>query len=294
MRANLAIVFVALTTSCGFVNAAQTVHSPLLGQPRTVYSEVDDTLSSLALEHRVGFDELVAANASLNPFFLGQVTQVTLPTQYLLPNVAHEGIVINLPELRLYFFDGERVDVWPIGIGRAGWSTPEADTTITDRLRNPDWYPPASIRREYEKAGLHLPVLVPAGPDNPLGRYALKLNLPGYLLHGTNQPDGVGMRVSHGCIRLYDEHIAELFERVNIGTRVQIINQPIKWANVEGKLMIEAHQPLSDELASAHTVFSTSVEAAGNALQDPERVKAFIRDQLANHQLFDGLPKIIP
>ena len=183
----LATVVVAPVTAM----ASPPIVEPLLGQVVTVYSKADDTLSNLALEYRVGFDELVAANVSLNPFFLGQVTPVKLPTQYLLPNVEHEGIVINLPEMRLYFFDGNRVDVWPIGIGRAGWSTPEADTKISVSIKNPDWYPPASIRHEYEQAGLSLPVVVPSGPNNPLGKHALKLDLPGYLLHGTNQPDGV-------------------------------------------------------------------------------------------------------
>ena len=267
---------------------------PLIGTPENVLGKADDTLSTIALRYRLGFDELVAANAGLNPFFLGQATSVTLPTQHLLPNVEHEGIVINLPEMRLYYFDDGAVDSWPIGIGRAGWSTPEADTTVVTRIEHPDWYPPASIRQEYEKAGKQLPRIVVAGPDNPLGDHALKLALPGYLLHGTNQPDGVGMRVSHGCIRLYDEHIKALFDRVRVGTRVQIINQPIKWANVDGQLMIEAHQPLYDADGNAQQAFRDSVHAAGKGLAAPARVNAYVREKLASHQLFDGLPRIIP
>lgn len=294
MKANSVIILLALSLSATLIQAAETQGSSLVGTVQSVMGRPDDTLSTLALQHRVGFDELVAANPSLNPFFFGEVTKVTLPTQFLLPNVEHDGIVINLPELRLYFFDKGAVEIYPIGIGRAGWSTPVADTVVTHRLENPAWFPPASIRAEHEAVGKLLPAMVPAGPDNPLGNHALTLALPGYLLHGTNQPDGVGMRVSHGCIRLYDEHIEALFNRVRPGTRVQIINQPVKWAHVDGQLMIEAHQPLHEPDGSANRTFAVSVESAGNALQDADRVKAFVRDQLARHQLFDGLPKIIP
>jgi L,D-transpeptidase ErfK/SrfK len=176
---------------------------------------------------------------------------VNLPTQFILPPGPREGIVINLAELRLYYYPpGEgRVITHPLGIGREGWSTPTGEFKITTKTPNPTWRPPETIRAEHAANGDPLPEVVPPGPDNPLGAYAMRLSNPQYLIHGTNRPWGVGMRVSHGCIRLYPEDIKTLFPQVAKGTPVRIINAPYKAGWLNGMLFIEAHPPLSEQLA---------------------------------------------
>jgi L,D-transpeptidase ErfK/SrfK len=158
--------------------------------------------------------------------------------------------VINLAELRLYYYpsDKNQVVTHPLGIGREGWSTPVGETQIIGKKKDPTWTVPESIRKEHEEAGDPLPPVVPPGPNNPLGGYALYLGIQGYLLHGTNKPFGVGMRVSHGCIRLYPEDIEEFYLQVPIGTKVRIINQPYKVGWLDGQLYIEAHRPLNEQI----------------------------------------------
>lgn len=187
----------------------------VVGHSRSIKTASDDTLTQIALRHRVGIDVLLAANAHIvssltAPLLIG--TSVTLPQQHVLPDVEQVGIVINLPELRLYYFppDKQEVRVYPVGVGRSGWSTPEMKSTLTEKRHKPAWRPPASIRQEAAEAGINLPAFFPPGPDNPLGEYALRIGSTNYLIHGTNNPAGVGMRVSHGCIRMYSEDIKEL------------------------------------------------------------------------------------
>lgn len=168
----------------------------------------------------------------------------------LLPDAPREGIVINLAELRLYYYPkGEnRVVVYPIGIGQLGAATPSMVTSISQKIPNPTWTPTVNIRKRYAKEGITLPAMVPAGPDNPMGLFALRLARGSgqYLIHGTNADFGIGMRVSSGCIRLRPDDIEALFNSVPQGTRVQVINQPIKYAiEPDGKRYIEVHQPLS-------------------------------------------------
>ena len=134
----------------------------------------------------------------------------------------------------------------PIGIGREGWATPTGEAAVTGKARDPVWYPPASVRAEHAELGDPLPSIVPAGPDNPLGAFAMGLSMPGYLIHGTNKPAGVGMRVSHGCIRMYPEDIEQLFDKVPVGTPVQIINQPVKLGWLADTLYLEIHPPMDD------------------------------------------------
>ncbi len=176
-----------------------------------------------------------------------------LPTRFLLPESPREGIVLNIAAKRLFYYprtepgESRTVETYPIGIGREGWSTPTGDTTVVSKARDPVWFVPASIRREHAEAGDPLPAQVPPGPDNPLGAYVLGLGLPGYLIHGTNKPAGVGMRVSHGCVRLYPEDIDGLYDRVPIGTRVRIVNQPYLLGRGQGDVLLEAHPPLEED-----------------------------------------------
>lgn len=229
----------------------------VIGVPQVVLTRDSDTFSDLARAYGLGYDELVAANPGIDPWLPGDQTPVLLPTQFVLPAVAREGVVLNIASKRLFYFpkmpDGQPQVVmsYPIGIGRVGWETPLGPASVVAKAVNPTWYVPASVRQEHAANGDPLPAIVPPGPDNPLGTRVLQLNLPGYLIHGTNQPYGVGMRVSHGCVRLYPENIETLYELVAIGEAVQIINQPYLLGELNGEVLFEAHAPLADDTVSA-------------------------------------------
>ncbi len=236
-----------------------TLDSPdqsVIGEPQIVYTKEENTFSDLAREYGLGYDEIVAANPDIDPWLPGDETAVLLPTQYVLPDVPRRGLILNIASKRLFYFpevaEGAPVQVltYPIGIGRVGWETPLGDTTVISKARDPSWYVPASVRRERAELGNPLPAIVPPGPDNPLGHFVLKLDMPGYLIHGTNQPYGVGMRVSHGCVRLYPENIEPLYDMVGLGEPVAIINEPYFAGWRDGELYLESHSPLEDDAIS--------------------------------------------
>lgn len=228
----------------------------VVGVPQVVLAREEDTFSDLARAYGLGYDELVAANPDVNPWLPGAETPILLPTQFVLPSTAREGVVLNIATKRLFYYpkmpDGQKqvVKTYPIGIGRVGWETPLGSTTVTAKAVDPVWYVPQSVRKEHAEMGDPLPSVIPAGPDNPLGSRVLKLDIPGYLIHGTNQPYGVGMRVSHGCVRLYPENIEYLYDLVEIGESVQIVNEPYLLGELDGELMFEAHEPLEDDAVS--------------------------------------------
>jgi L,D-transpeptidase ErfK/SrfK len=228
----------------------------VVGTPQVVFTNQSDTLSDLARTYGLGYDELIAANPGVDPWLPGDNTPVLLPTQFVLPDVPRRGIVLNMASKRLFYFPampaGEEqvVKTFPIGIGRVGWETPLGSTAVIAKARDPHWFVPASVRREHAELGDPLPAVVPPGPENPLGHRVLKLEMPGYLIHGTNQPYGVGMRVSHGCVRLYPENIELLYELVEIGEPVTIINEPYLLGAHDGQLYFEAHAPLEDDAVS--------------------------------------------
>ncbi len=211
--------------------------------------EYEDTFATIARVNGVGFAALKQANAGVDPWLPGGGTQIVLPTAFILPDVLRQGIVVNLSERRLYYFDtaNTQLSVFPAGIGREGSATPTIKTQTVARIENPEWTPPASVRREHAARGKTLPTVVPARPDNPLGKYAIKLASPGYFIHGTNQSFGVGQRVSHGCIRLYNLHIESLIKAVPNGTSVQILNQPHKVGWHQGSLYLESHPNAESE-----------------------------------------------
>jgi len=193
----------------------------------------EDTLSDIARRFNLGYEEIIRANPGVDPWLPGEGREIVLPTRFVLPDAPYEGLVVNLAALRVYYFpkrkEGElqTVITHPIGIGKVGWQTPEGVTKITTKRKDPVWTVPASVRAEHKKNGDPLPARVGPGPDNPLGAFAMNLGWPSYLVHGTNKPYGVGMRSSHGCIRLYPEDIAPLFQGIAIGTKVAVVNQPI-------------------------------------------------------------------
>jgi len=225
----------------------------LIGAITTVEATHEETLLDIARAHNVGFDDIVSANPDLDPWIPGEGATVVLPTRFILPRAPREGMVLNLPELRMYYYpkpvNGEApvVVTYPISIGRMDWQTPMGQTKVVKKVRNPSWYPPESIRKEHAEDGDPLPKIVPAGPNNPLGAFAMRLGIPGYLIHSTNKPAGVGMRVTHGCIRMYPEDIEVLFEQIPVGEKVLIINQPYKVGWSLDGLYLEAHQPLEED-----------------------------------------------
>ncbi len=208
----------------------------------------DDSLVELARRYDVGYNEIEAANAGVDPFIPDAGITVTIPGKWILPDIqAQKGIVINLAEMRLYYFDVPSrglVETFPVGIGDEGWDTPTGTFHIIEKIVNPAWHVPASIRKQKPE----LPRIVPSGPDNPLGTHALRLSLGTVLIHGTDRPFGIGRRVSHGCIHLYPEDIVRLFRKVRVGTRVVIVRQPVKVATVDNRVLVEIHADGNEEL----------------------------------------------
>jgi L,D-transpeptidase ErfK/SrfK len=225
----------------------------VLGLVQITKTSKDDTLTDIARRFNVGYEEIARANPGVDVWLPGAGREVVVPTQFVLPDAPHEGIVVNIAAMRLYYFPprkkGERQIVYthPIGIGRVGWRTPGGTTTVVRKAKDPVWRPPLDIIKEHREDGDNLPGVVGPGPDNPLGNRALYLGWPEYLIHGTNKPVGVGMRVSHGCMHLFPEDILELYDLVSIGTRVRVVNQPFVFGWHDGELYMQAYGSLEDD-----------------------------------------------
>ena len=245
----------------------------VFGEVQVIEARHEDTFVALARTYNVGYEELRQANPGVDEWLPGEGTKISIPSLYVLPRAPQRGIVVNVAELRMYYFPAQsgplpegvapgsrRVITHPISIGRMDWSTPLGVTTITGKVANPSWYPPQSIRDEHAARNDILPRVVPPGPDNPLGLHAMRLGLPGYLIHGTNKPSGVGMRVTHGCVRMFPEDIEALYKTVPTGTSVNIVNQPVKigW-KVDGTLYLEAHPALMESNVDGEAVAVTEV-----------------------------------
>jgi L,D-transpeptidase ErfK/SrfK len=263
----------------------------IVGELEVLFARYENTFSAIGREYDLGYEEMRSANPGVDQWLPGEGTPIYLPTQSILPDAARKGIVINVPAMRLYYFTTEKsgtpgkvpgatekspaepaavtttVTTYPIGIGAEGWATPFGEAKVTQKARDPVWYVPASVRKEHLERGDKLPSVVPPGPDNPLGAFAMTLSIPSYLIHGTNKPDGVGMRSSHGCIRLYPEDIEALFGRVPKGTPVRIVNQPLLAAWRDGQLYLEVYPPLAEEkhdlVAEADMALKRALERAG-------------------------------
>jgi L,D-transpeptidase ErfK/SrfK len=251
----------ALVVGCLGGPAGATVYelpvngSAIFGVDERIKATYQDTLLDIARRYSLGYEEIIRANPGVDMWLPGEGKDILLPGRRILPPGVHEGIVVNLPEHRLYYFPkpkkGEKpvVITYPVSIGKMDWSTPLGQTQVISKQKHPNWYPPESVRKEHIANGDPLPKVVPAGPDNPLGDYAMRLAVGGgsYMLHGTNNPMAVGMAITHGCIRMYPEDVAALFPLVPVGTKVWLINDPVKVAYVEGELLLEAHPPVDSE-----------------------------------------------
>lgn len=252
------LITLLLLGSLGVLHSAWAVDYPLppagsrlIGQNQTyTIQEGDNKLQAIARRFNTAAQLILETNNTIAPVNPAPGTVITIPSQMLLPDTPREGIVVNLAELRLYYFPpGENiVQVFPLGIGQLGLETPVSTTRVSQKIPNPTWTPTAGIRARSLAQGIKLPPVVPAGPNNPLGRFALRLGIGNgeYLIHGTSAPDSVGLRVSSGCMRMNAPDIKALFEQVRVGTRVQIVNEPVKYAvEPDGKRYIEVHRPLA-------------------------------------------------
>jgi len=245
----------------------------LVGEIQLVKASRSETLLDIARIHDVGQEEIRLANPGVDRWLPAEGAPVIIPSHYILPDARHRGLVLNLPEMRIFHFGPPVRDTqpvlhtYPVSVGRMDWKTPLGESTIIRKQRNPSWRPPRSVRQEAAAEGESVPELVPPGPDNPLGEYALRLGLPGYLIHGTNKPYGVGMRVTHGCVRLLPEDISELFDRVPVGTPVQIVNQPVKTGWQDGMLYVEVHPPLDEDATPREDLMRYTLERVYIELQ---------------------------
>lgn len=221
----------------------------LAGELSVYTTRYEETFAGIGNRLSLGYLELAKANPGVDPWLPGDDTRIVLPRRYVLPDGKREGIVINLAEYRLYYFTDEGVQVYPVGVGTEENPSPLTDAQVTMSLESPAWYPPDSIRAEYEASGDYLPRMVPPGPDNPLGSHALILSEKGYLIHGTNKLFGVGMQVSHGCFRMYNEDISRFVRLVGKGTPVRVIKEPVKLGFSEGEIWLEVHRPREEYTA---------------------------------------------
>ena len=258
----------------------------VIGAVSTVTARHEDTLVDIARRHGLGYQDIVRANPGVNVWVPGEGTEIVLPTRFVLPPVPRSGVVLNLAEYRMYYFpeprDGEPawVMTYPISIGRMDWETPLGMTKVISKVVDPAWYPPQSVRDEHAAEGDILPRVVPPGPDNPLGSRAMRLGLPGYLIHGTNRPAGVGMRVTHGCIRMFPEDIEFLFQHIDVRTPVRIINEPVKLGWDGDELVMEVHPVLESATPELENMSEELLEQMDAAEVDEELVAPVARNPL--------------
>jgi L,D-transpeptidase ErfK/SrfK len=298
----------------------------LIGEIRHVKAHDEDTLIDIARRNSVGQDEMMMANPTVDRWLPKEGTDVVLPRRYILPDAPRAGIVVNVPEMRLYYypvkamastpkkaatpvdsstggkaaakpaaapvaaqsFESSRsgeVITYPVSMGRMDWRTPIGKTTVINKQKDPSWTPPASIKREHAAKGDPLPDVVPPGPDNPLGKYAMRLGVAGYLIHGTDaaKADGIGMRVTHGCMRLYNEDIAKLFPLVPVGAPVHLVNQPVKLGWEGNKLYMEVSQPLDEDVGISPHDPDDNISKEQLAREDAQRSSFLMR--LANSEI---------
>ena len=296
-----------MITGLWLLGAAAVSFPASVGQPIERVVTEEDTIIDMARRFRVGFQEIRLANPGIDPWLPGTGRTVVLPAQHLIPRWSEPDLapgetrlLINVAEMRLYalFADEDiperaRIVSFPISIGRQDWRTPLGSTRIVSRIKDPTWTPPQSIREEALERGETLPDVVPAGPDNPLGQHALRLALPGYLIHGTNKPAGIGMQVTHGCLRMYPADIAWLYDNVTVDTRVELVNQPYKFRWDGDRLMMEAHSawvPGSPDVSTLETLdaaLAAALRERPGVVVDLDRVREIATSAV-------GMPSPVP
>lgn len=269
-------LLISTTSSFAATYSLPPVPKRLIGEEQYHSVVKGDYFQALAEQYNVGFLALMAANPGVDPFLPPDGKKLTIPSQMLLPYGERTGIVINLPELRLYYFqpDQSLVHVFPVGVGRLGLETPRTTSLIGEKREDPVWRPTEEMKARYlAEKGVVLADEVPPGPNNPFGKYALRLGTSQYLIHGTNQRFGIGMRASSGCIRMYDDDIKWLYENVPLGTQVKILDQPVKMSyEAAGVKLFEVHTPLS----------SDTVEAQLRASE--AKLSTFLKDKANNYR----------
>ncbi len=273
----------------------------LVGGIQTATTVKGDSLLDVARRYDFGQEEILLANPHVDRWLPEPGTTVVLPSRFILPDAPRNGMVLNLPEMRIYYYDEKGTDelgtqtlvTHPVSVGRMDWNTPLGTTRIVSKKKDPSWTPPESIRREHELEGDPLPAVVPPGPDNPLGQYAMRLGIPGYLIHSTNKPYGVGMRVTHGCVRMYPEDIEAFFELVPINTAVTLVNQPIKIGWYGGQLYMEIHPPMEEDKVDDEALLQQALDLVKAKLGENPRVAirwSLLREAVAAK---NGMPQII-
>ena len=271
---------ICLMLTASYADADRYIVPPedldLIGRMRTTRTYESESLIALTRRLGLGQQEIRHANPGVDRWVPGEGESIILPTRYILPDTPRSGVVVNLPEMRLYYFHTASneplrfVDTFPVSIGRELWETPLGLTHVIGKKSNPDWYPPQSIKQEALERGVQLADRVPAGPDNPLGDHAIYLDVPGYLMHGTNAPNGIGMQVTHGCIRLYPDDINYLFDTLEIGTQINLINQPVKVGWHADVLYLEVHPPVLSPKPSIDQLMESAVALIKKQITDPD------------------------
>lgn len=305
MNRIISILLLLTLSIIGFAKSALATEYPLppagsrlIGE-NIIYKVPEDSkmdLETIADKFQVGFYAMLQANPDVDAWLPRPGSELIIPHQIILPNTPREGIVVNLTEMRLFYYPKGKnsVIVYPIGIGQQGIDTPLMTTTISQKIPNPTWTPTPSIRKRYAEKGITLPAVWPAGPDNPMGEFALRLayGKGTYLIHGTNADFGIGLRVSSGCIRLRPNDIRDLFKRVDKGIRVQIISEAIKTTiEPDGRRYVEVHEPLSrteaDDTKTMPIPFPQSVR---DFASHPNTDTALFNAQVARRS---GLPTFV-
>lgn len=240
----------------------------VVGTLQVITAGKEDTLSDIARRFNLGYEEIVSANPGVDPWLPEAGTPIIIPTQFVLPDAPRQGIVINLAAMRLFYFpkmkagEPQKVITHPVGIGRVQWKTPEGTTRVTAKKENPSWIPTPSIRKEHAKNGDPLPAIVPPGPDNPMGTHVLKLGWPSYAIHGTDKPPSIGLRGSHGCLRMYPEDITGIYNDVPVGTPVRTVNQPHLFGWRNNQLYLQTYPILEDDKRNHGILLKKSLNAS--------------------------------
>lgn len=244
-------IWAFLLSGAGAAPALAAYDLPYVGEDETYYSRYEDTFVHVARDYNLGFTEMRAANPYVDPWLPGRGTKLILPTRHLLPDAPREGVVINLADMRLYAYvnGDEAPDTYSIGIGREGLNTPLGSTTVVRKTEGPVWRPTPRMMKEDPKLK---PVVLP-GPDNPMGTHAMYLGWPQYAIHGTNKPFGIGRRSSSGCIRMYPEGIVDVYNKIPVGTKVTVVDQPVKVAWIDNRLYLEVSPTLEQSVKMEET-----------------------------------------